>query len=52
MNDEATSVLHLFRETFYCLVKVPLGGKFGGEWIHVYVQLSPLPVYLKLSQHC
>ena len=24
----------------------------GGEWIHVYVWLSPSAVYLKLSQHC
>ena len=24
----------------------------GGEWIHVYVCLSPFAVHLKLSQHC
>ena len=29
-----------------------MGGDFGGEWIHVYVWLSPFPVHLKLSQHC
>ena len=29
-----------------------MGGKFGGEWIHVYVGLSPFAVHLKLSQHC
>ena len=23
-----------------------------GEWIHVYVWLSPFAVHLKLSQHC
>ena len=28
------------------------GRKFGGEWIHVYVWLSPFAVHLKLSQHC
>ena len=27
-------------------------GKFGGEWIHVYVWLSPFIVHLKLLQHC
>ena len=27
-------------------------GDLGGEWIHVYVWLSPLAVHLKLSQHC
>ena len=26
-------------------------GEFGGELIHVYVWLSPIPVHLKLS-HC
>ena len=31
-----------------------MGGVFGGEWIHVYVELSPFTVYLKLliSQRC
>ena len=26
------------------------GGEFGGEWIHVYVWLSPFAVHLKLPQ--
>ena len=26
-----------------------MGGGFGGEWIHVYVCLSPSAVHLKLS---
>ena len=26
--------------------------EFGGEWIHVYVQLSHSAGHLKLSQHC
>ena len=25
---------------------------FGGEWLHIYVWLSPLAAHLKLSQHC
>ena len=29
-----------------------MGEEFGGEWIHVYVCLSPSAVHLKLSQHC
>ena len=29
-----------------------MGGEFGGEWMHVYVWLSPFAVYLKVSQHC
>ena len=28
------------------------GNRVGGEWIHVYVWLSPFTLYLKLSQHC
>ena len=28
------------------------GREFGGEWVHVYVWLSPFAVHLKLSQHC
>ena len=35
-----------------CYVPVWIGGRFGGEWIHVYVWLSPFDVHLKLSQHC
>ena len=29
-----------------------MGGILGGEWIHVYVWLSPFTVHLKLSQRC
>ena len=35
----------------YCYVAAWMGGEFGGEWIHVYVWLSPFAVHLKLS-HC
>jgi len=28
-----------------------MGGEFGGEWMHVYVWLSPFAVHLKPSQH-
>ena len=31
-------------------VAAGMGGEFGGEWIHVYVWLSPFTVDLKLSQ--
>ena len=31
---------------------VAIAFSFGGEWIHVYVLLSPFAVYLKLSQQC
>ena len=32
-----------------CYVAAWMGGVFGGEWIHVYVWLSPFSVHLKLS---
>ena len=35
-----------------CYVAAWMGREFGGERIHAYVWLSPLPVHLKLSQHC
>ena len=27
-------------------------GSLEGEWIHVYVWLSPYTIHLKLLQHC
>ena len=35
-----------------CYVAAWMGGEFGGECIHIYVQLSPFAIHLKLSQHC
>ena len=35
-----------------CYVAAWVGGEFGGEWIHVYVRLSPFAAHLKLSLHC
>ena len=32
-----------------CCVAAWMGGEFGGEWIHVYVWLSPFGVHLKLT---
>ena len=34
-----------------CYVAAWMGGKFRGEWIHVYVWLSSSALHLKLS-HC
>ena len=33
-----------------CYVAVWMGEKFGGEWTHIYVWLSPFTVHLKISQ--
>ena len=35
-----------------CYVASWMGEKFGGEWVHVYVWLSPFSLHLKLSKHC
>ena len=35
-----------------CRVAAWVGEGFGGEWIRVYVGLSPTAVHLKLSQYC
>ena len=35
-----------------CYMAAWTGGEFGGEWIHVYVWLSPFAVRLKIPQHC
>ena len=35
-----------------CYVAAWMGGEFGGEWVLVYVWLSPFTVHLKLPQHC
>ena len=35
-----------------CYVPAWMGRGFDGEWIHVYVWLSPLPVHLRLSKLC
>jgi len=34
-----------------CYVAILMVGEFGGEWIHVYVWVSPCTVHLKLSQY-
>ena len=34
-----------------CCMAAWMGGEFEGEWIYVYVWLSPFAVYMKLSQH-
>ena len=35
-----------------CYVAAWMGVEFGGEWIHVYMWLSPSAVHLELSQYC
>ena len=35
-----------------CYVPAWMGEEFGGEWIHVYIWLSPFTDHLRLSRHC
>ena len=40
-----------FMELYTMLGDILDGVRFGGEWIHVYVWLSPFTIHLKL-QYC
>ena len=45
-------LLYSTRSSAQCYVATWMGWQFGGEWIHVHVQLSPFAFHLKISQHC
>ena len=45
-------LLYSTENSAQCYVAAWMGGEFGGDWMHVYVRLSSLAAYLKLSQHC
>ena len=49
-SQQASTVQHMELSQSY--VAAWMGGEFGGEWMHVYVWLSPFAVHLKLSQRC
>ena len=42
-------LLYTTRNSAQCYMAAWMGGEFGGEWIHVYMWLSPFAVHLKLS---
>jgi len=44
-------LLYSTKSSAQCFMVAWMGGEFGGEWLHVYVWLSPFAVHLKLSQH-
>ena len=52
LNEWKTRSYYTVQETAQGYVAVLMGGEFGGEWIIVYVWLSPFAVHLKLLQHC
>ena len=45
-------LLYSTENSAQCYMGAWIGGEFGGEWVHIYVWLSPFAVHLKLSQHC
>ena len=45
-------LLYSRRNSVQCYVAAWMGREAGGEWIHVYVSLSPFAAHLKLSQYC
>ena len=44
------NLLYTVWNSAQCYMAAWMGAGFGGEWIHVYVWLSPFTVHLKLSQ--
>ena len=43
-------LLYRRRNSAQCYMAAWMGGEFGGEWVYVYVCLSPFAVHLKISQ--
>ena len=50
--DNQQDLLYSTWNSAQCYVAAWMGGRFGGELVHVYVCLSPFDVHLKLSQCC
>ena len=50
--DKDLQELYSTGNSAQCYMAARMGEEFGGEWIHIYVWLSPLAVCLKISQHC
>ena len=50
--DNQKDLLHSTGNSAQCYVTTWMEQEFGGEWIRVYVWLSPFAIHLKLPQHC
>ena len=48
--DNQKDLLYSIGNSVQCYVAVWMGEDFGGEWMHIYVWLSPFTVDLKISQ--
>ena len=51
-TDTNRDVLYNTLNSAQCYVPAWMGGGFDGDWVHVYVWLSPFAVHLKLPKHC
>ena len=51
-TPQPTETYCIAQGTLHNVMRQPGWEQFEGEWIHVYVCLSPFTVHLKLSQHC
>ena len=49
--DNYKDLLYSTGNSAQCYVAAWMGRGLEGEWIHVYVWLSPVALQLKLSQH-
>ena len=49
---KSKDLLYITWTSAQCYVAAWMGGEFGGEWVHVYVWLSPFTVQPQLSQYC
>ena len=45
-------LLYSTGNSLQCYVAAWMVGESVGEWMHVYVWLSPFAVHLKIPQHC
>ena len=50
ITDKA--LLYGMENSAHCYAGAWMGREFEGEWIHVYVWLSPFAVHLQLPQYC
>ena len=48
-DGRGPSRMHNTGNSAQCYMAAWMGEEFGGEWIHIYVWLSPLAVCLKVS---
>ena len=51
-DNQQANLQYSTGDSAQCYMAAWMGAGFEGEWIHVYVRLSPFTVHWKLSRHC